>query len=59
MSKNYEWYVKTDLEKFSGKWIAIVDQKPVASGRDAKKVYEEAKSKYPGKKTISCQGSNS
>ena len=50
MSKNYDWYVKADMSKFAGKWIAIVDQKPVASGTDAKKVYEKAKAMYPGKK---------
>ncbi len=50
MSKNYEWYVKADISRFAGKWIAIVDQKPVASGTDAKKVYEEAKRKFPNKK---------
>lgn len=50
MSKNYEWYIRADTSKFAGKWIAIVDQKPVASGRDAKKVYEKAKAKYPNKK---------
>lgn len=50
MSKNYEWYIKEDMNKYAGKWIAIVDQKPVASGTDAKKVYEEAKAKYPNKK---------
>ena len=41
MSKNYDWYVKADMSKFAGKWIAIVDQKPVASGTDAKKVTRE------------------
>lgn len=50
MSKNYEWYVKADMRKFAGKWVAIVDQKPVASGIDAKKVYEEAKAKFPNRK---------
>ncbi len=46
MSKNYDWYVKADISRFAGKWIAIVDQKPVASGIDAKKVYEEAKRNF-------------
>jgi hypothetical protein len=50
MSKNYEWYVKADLSEFAGKWVAIVDQKPVVSGTDAEKVYIEAKERFPGKK---------
>lgn len=47
MSKNYEWYVKTDTSKYAGKWIAIVNQKVVASGKDAQKVYRRAREKYP------------
>lgn len=47
MSKNYEWYVRTDTSKYAGKWIAIVDQKISVSGYDAQKVYEKAKKKYP------------
>lgn len=47
MSKNYEWYIKADTRKYAGKWIAIVDQKVVASGDDAEKVYREAETKYP------------
>ncbi len=49
-SKNYEWYIKTDTHRYAGKWIAIVDQKVVASGNDAEKVYRKAKIKYPKKK---------
>ena len=33
--------------RVEGKSFAIVDQKPVASGTDAKNVYEEAKTKLP------------
>lgn len=50
MSKNYEWYIEADVSKYAGKWIAIVDQKVVANGEDAKKVYYEAKKKYPQKR---------
>ncbi|MDI6735934.1 MAG: DUF5678 domain-containing protein [bacterium] len=50
MSRNYEWYIKTDTNKYAGKWIAIVNQKVVSTGEDAKKVYQEAKGKYPKEK---------
>jgi len=50
MSRNYEWYIKTDTTKYAGKWIAIVNQKVVSTGEDAKKVYQDAKEKYPRKK---------
>lgn len=46
MSKNYEWYIETNVSKYEGKWIAIVNQKVVSVGEDAKKVYNEAKEKY-------------
>jgi hypothetical protein len=50
MSKNYEWYIETDASKYAGKWIAIVDQKVIVEGEDAKRVYNEAKEKFPQKK---------
>ena len=50
LSKNYDWYIKADTQRYAGKWIAIVDQKIVASGDDAEKVYREARTKYPEKK---------
>ncbi len=48
-SKEFEFYVKTDLSKYSGKYIAIIEEKVVASGSNAKKVLEEAKKKFPNK----------
>lgn len=44
-SKEFEFFVKTDLRKYSGKYVAIVEDKVVASGNNAKKVFEEAKKK--------------
>ncbi len=35
------------LSKYIGKWIAVINNEIVAEGKDSKKVYEEAKSKYP------------
>jgi len=43
-----EFKVNIDYEKYGGKHIAILDNEAiVASGEDFKKVWEEAKSKYP------------
>ncbi|MFH0775310.1 MAG: DUF5678 domain-containing protein [bacterium] len=50
MSRNYEWYIKTDTNEYAGKWIAIVNQKIVVAGEDAKKVYQQAKENYPKEK---------
>ena len=44
-SKEFEFYVKADLSKYEGKYITIVDDKVVASGDNAKDVWNEAKKK--------------
>ena len=51
-SKEFEFYVKTDLSKYAGKYIAIVGDKVVASGDNAKEVIEEAKKKTGKNPTI-------
>lgn len=48
-SKNYEWYVNSDLSEYTGKWVVIAGEKVVASGRDAKEVYSRAKKEHPDK----------
>ncbi len=44
-SKEFEFYLKADLRKYEGKYIAIVGDNVVASGDNAKTVYEEARRK--------------
>ena len=44
-SRNFEFFVKTDLNRYGGKYIAIVDESVVASGQNAKEVWEEARKK--------------
>ena len=44
-SKEFELFLKTDLSKYKGKYIAIVDNKIVASGDNANKVWKMAKKK--------------
>ncbi len=48
-SKEFEFYVKSDLSKYSGKYVAIVGDKVVSSGENAKEVWEQAKKKFPDK----------
>ena len=50
LSDNYEWYIRANTRMYAGKWIGIVDQKIVASGDDAEKVYRAAKRRFPAKK---------
>ena len=39
--------ISSTLEK--GSWVAVVDNKVVASGKDSKEVYSKAKQEYPSK----------
>ncbi len=43
MTQEFDFYSVADMSKHSGKWVAILGEKVIASGDDLKKVYEEAK----------------
>lgn len=42
-SKEFEFFVKADLSKYKGQYIAIINDEVVASGENAKEVWEEAR----------------
>jgi orotate phosphoribosyltransferase-like protein len=46
MNSNFDFFLKTDLHQFSGKWVVIVNNKVVESGEDIKKMLEEVNKKY-------------
>jgi len=52
MNSNFNFFVKTDLHRFSGKWIVIVDNEVVESGENIKKMLEEVNEKYPKTKPL-------
>ena len=52
MSSNYQFFLKANLEKYIGEWIAICNEKIVSHGKDAKKVFDEAKAKYPEERPL-------
>jgi len=37
------------IAKYEGEYVAIIEDKIIAHGRDVKKVYQEAKDKFPKK----------
>ena len=41
-----------NLGDYVGKWIAIVGDKVIASGNDGKKVFQEARKKYPKREPL-------
>jgi len=52
MEKNYEFFMKTDLSHYIGKWIAICDEKIISSGDNPKEVFAEAKKLYPKRRPL-------
>jgi len=52
MNRNYDYFMKADLSKFIGQWIAICGKKIISHGKNAKKVYNEAKSKCPKERPL-------
>lgn len=52
MDKNYQFFMKTNVDNYIGKWIAICNQKIVSYGTDAKKVFKEAKEKCPSERPL-------
>ena len=44
-SKEFEFYLKADLSKYEGKYVAIVGEKVVSSGKNALEVWEDAMKK--------------
>lgn len=51
-SKNYNYFIKTDTSAYKGEWLAISENKIIAHGKDAEKVYKDALKKS-GAKSIS------
>ena len=47
MNGNFDTLINSNTSRFEGKWIAIVNQKIVKSGDDAKKLFEEVKKERP------------
>lgn len=46
---DYQWFIQQDLSSYAGKWIAIINRKVVASGKDPAVVVKEVKQKFPSK----------
>lgn len=52
MNKSYDYFMKADVKPYVGEWIAIVDNKIVSHSKSVKKVYKDAKEKYPNKRPL-------
>ena len=49
---DYEWFLSADLTRYRGKHIAILDQRVISSGENAKEVWKRAQKKHPGKEFL-------
>ena len=45
--KDYDFFIKTDLSRYQGKYVAIAGEEIISSGYNAKIVYEKARKKAP------------
>ena len=52
LEKNYAFFMKADLQRHIGEWVAICDQKIVSHGKSAKDVFDEVTRKCPGKRPL-------
>jgi hypothetical protein len=51
-NKSYDYFMKMDTTGFIDEWVAIVDSTVASHGKDVKKVFKEAKEKYPEKRPL-------
>ena len=45
--KDYEWFIKADVSKYAGKWVAVHNQKIVASDNYIEKLLDDIKREWP------------
>jgi hypothetical protein len=49
---NYQFFLRADLGKYIGQWVAICNQRIVSHGKDAKAVFEDAKKRCPQQRPL-------
>lgn len=47
ISPEFDFFVHSSLDRYEGKYVAILGKKVVSSGLSAKTVWEKAREKYP------------
>ncbi|MBI5064965.1 hypothetical protein HZA97_01900 [Candidatus Woesearchaeota archaeon] len=43
---NYQWYLESDLDIYSGNWVAILNKKVIATSKDLKELTEKISQKF-------------
>jgi hypothetical protein len=49
---NYQYFLKANIGKYIGQWIAICEDKIISNGKDLKEVVAKAKAASRGKKFL-------
>ena len=47
LTKNYEFYSNADLSMYRGEWVAILNEKVIAHGKEVKGLMKKAKEINP------------
>ncbi|HLC53649.1 MAG TPA: DUF5678 domain-containing protein [Candidatus Nanoarchaeia archaeon] len=50
--QNYQYYMEADMSRYIGEWVAIIDNKIIAHGKNVKTVAEQARLLSSGKKFL-------
>ena len=45
--KDYDWFIKADVSKYAGRWVAVQNQKIVASDNRIGKLLDEVNRDWP------------
>ena len=48
----YEWFLRADLARFRGMYIAVVDGRVVEYGSDLEEVYGRARRRFPSREVV-------
>ena len=47
MNGDYEWFMQSNLDEYTGKWIAIVNKRIVATSENVTDVLKKVREEYP------------
>jgi hypothetical protein len=50
LTKNYLNFLKINTSRFKGEWVVLTGKKIIAHGKNADKVYKQAKKSHPREK---------
>jgi len=46
-TRNYDWFIENNLDKYSGRWIAIDNEKVLETNVNLDALLKKVKEKYP------------